>query len=463
MVDFDFARDRTVAVPNPFSRERFGRPQVFAILLLLVFLAQALYVAGRRPLTGAELGYIQTGELRLRGQAQTAPHFVSPLIALLAAAPVVAAGKTSLVPLDDSVGADSTDAGGYPLPPAVPWLARFPFLVIGVLLGGSLWYVARRLYGNAGGYIALALFVFSPAVALSAHVGPEIVALLGVFGMIYISIALAHTFYPALSSGDPGAPPSAASFVAECNPRWKRVGLLAAAILLALGAAPQTALVLPIALAFMLYLLPTRQRWWLPFAVLAVTTGIALAALWAVNGFHFAALEQQLRLGVGVVSGEFARTRIQLYVWSVLWLTHYPALLLFLVMALIAYFVSRKGYVRYFGNTAPLLVLGLLWILAVSGLAPDTLAYGAFPLRALPFVFLFLAGVAADMLELKRPQAREIVAAMVTAMLLSHAIIGLLDLRRSGGVGHPFGNQRTMENGQGTIEDRAAGLEHPIG
>ena len=25
-----------------------------------------------------------------------------------------------------------------------------PFLIFGTLLGGSLWYVARRLYGNAG-------------------------------------------------------------------------------------------------------------------------------------------------------------------------------------------------------------------------------------------------------------------------------------------------------------------------
>jgi len=422
-------------VPNPFSRDRFGRPQILAILLLLVFLAQALYVASRRPLTGAELGYIQTGEQRLRGAPQDAPHFVSPLVALIAAAPVVAAGKTSL----------TSDADAEP-DAALRWLARFPFLIIGILLGGSLWYVARRLYGNPGGYIALALYVFSPAVALSAHAGPEIVALLGVFGIIYISIALAHTFYPAA-----GGPPGVRGFISECDPRWKRVGLLAAAILLALGAAPQTALVLPIALAFMLYLLPARQRWWLPFAVLIVTSSIALFALWVVNGFHGAALAQQLSLSVGVVGLEFAQQRLRFYSWSVLLLTHYPALLFFLLMALVAYLVSRR--VRYFGNTAPLLTLALLWLLAVSGLAPDTLAYGAFPLRALPFVFLFLAGVAADMLELKRNQAREIVAAMVTAMLLSHAIIAVLELRRTGGVGHPGAGQITENKGETTMLD----------
>jgi len=319
-----------------------------------------------------------------------------------------------------------------------------------LLLGGSLWYVARRLYGNAGGYIALALYVFSPAVALSARVGPEIVAMFGVFGIVYISIALAHTFYP---------PAPETGFFRASRPHWRRVLLLAAAILLALGAAPQTALVLPIALAFMLYVLPARERWWLPFVVLTVTTGMALVALWAVNGFSAVVLD----LGIIFWSPSSMMSRFKLYAWSVLWLTHYPALLLFLVLALAAYLASRRGYVRYFGNTAPLIVLALLWLLAVAGLAPDTLAYGAFPLRALPFVFLFLAGVAADMLELKRNQAREIVTAMVIALLLSHAIIGLLDLRRTGGVGHRFEVQRTMDKGQRTMESRRPDLMHLIG
>ena len=109
--------------------------------------------------------------------------------------------------------------------------------------------------------------------------------------------------------------------------------------------------------------------------------------------------------------------------------------------ALAAYAVSRR--VRYFGNTAPLLATGLLALAAVSGLAEDTLAYGAFPLRALPFVFLFLGGVAADMLETRSatqgaPQRRDMVLAMVGALLASHAIIGVLELKRTGGSGHPF-------------------------
>ena len=393
---------------NPFNRERWGRPQLFAILLLLAFLGQALYICAQQPLRGAELGYIQTGEQRLRGAEIESPHFVSPLIALTAAVPVIAVGRTSLTQNDEEFN-------------ALRWPARLPFLVIGLLLGGSIWYVARRLYGNAGGYVALALYCFSTAPVASAGVGPNIVAMFGVFGIIYIAIALAHTFYPM-----PGI-----SFAQECRPRWRRVLLLAAATVLALGAAPTTMLILPIALAFMLYVAPARR--WLALVVLVVTTTIAVVVLWALNGFSGAALAQQLSLSFTVASWAFAKSRLGYYAESVLWLTHYPALLLLLVGSLVAWVVSRR--IRYFGNTAPLLVLVLLWILAVAGLAPDILAYGAFPMRALPFVFIFMAGVAADLLETK---ARYILVPMVAALLLSHAVIGMRDLLRTGGSAHPF-------------------------
>ena len=42
------------------------------------------------------------------------------------------------------------------------FLARTPHLMSGLLLGASLWYVARRLYGNEGGFIALTFIVSLP-------------------------------------------------------------------------------------------------------------------------------------------------------------------------------------------------------------------------------------------------------------------------------------------------------------
>ena len=72
-------------------------------------------------------------------------------------------------------------------------LLRLPFLLAGCLLGAGLWWVTRRLYGNLGGYTALALYCFSPAV-LRACVSPspEILAALGVYGGVYTCIGVAH-------------------------------------------------------------------------------------------------------------------------------------------------------------------------------------------------------------------------------------------------------------------------------
>ena len=56
-----------------------------------------------------------------------------------------------------------------------------------------MWWVTRRLYGNLGGYTALALYCFSPAV-LKACVAPnpEVLAALGVYGGVYTCIGVAH-------------------------------------------------------------------------------------------------------------------------------------------------------------------------------------------------------------------------------------------------------------------------------
>ena len=72
-------------------------------------------------------------------------------------------------------------------------LLRLPFLFAGCLLGGGLWWVTRRLYGNRGGYTALALYCFSPAI-LKACVAPnaELLAALGVYGGVYTCIGVAH-------------------------------------------------------------------------------------------------------------------------------------------------------------------------------------------------------------------------------------------------------------------------------
>ncbi len=78
------------------------------------------------------------------------------------------------------------------------WLTHSPYVLFGVLLGASVWYVSRRLYGNAGGYIALALYCFSPAVVRSSALWvapPDIAGAWGTFGAVFTAIAVSHTLY----------------------------------------------------------------------------------------------------------------------------------------------------------------------------------------------------------------------------------------------------------------------------
>ena len=104
-----------------------------------------------------------------------------------------------------------------------PLLAATPYLLFGVMLGASLWYVSRRLYGNAGGYIALMLYCFSPTMIVNvagAQSQGEMGAVWGAFGTMFTAIALAHTLY---------APREVVLW------NWRRILLLGLSLALAAG------------------------------------------------------------------------------------------------------------------------------------------------------------------------------------------------------------------------------------
>jgi len=137
-------------------------------------------------------------------------------------------------------------------------LAAVPYLLFGLLLGASLWYVSRRLFGNAGGYIALAFYCFSPGIVRSSAVWfaePEVGAAWGAFGVIFTAIAVAHTLY---------APREVVLW------NWRRIVLLGLSLALAVGSQFSLVILLPVALGFMLYLAPTRR--------------IAAVSIWGVSG-----------------------------------------------------------------------------------------------------------------------------------------------------------------------------------
>ena len=121
-------------------RSRIGLPQLIALLLLIFFALQCVWFIAHRPLTALEGVYVEAGLLHLEGLASAGSAQYSPLVPLLAGVPARLSGAEKHL----------TELERLPL-----CRMRLPFVVVGLLLAASLWYVARRLYGNFGGYIAL--------------------------------------------------------------------------------------------------------------------------------------------------------------------------------------------------------------------------------------------------------------------------------------------------------------------
>jgi hypothetical protein len=290
-----------------------------------------------------------------------------------------------------------------------PLLAAAPNLFFGVMLGGSLWYVARRLYGNAGGYIALALYCFSPAMIVNVagtHSLGEMGALWGAFGTVFNAIAVAHTLY---------APREVVLW------NWRRILLLGLSLALAVGNQFSLAMLALVILPLMFWVAPVR-----PGAVLAIWTtaiAVALALLFAGYFFEPGLFWQGMRharwidfepaaFGISVSYRNAVQT---IFAGS-------PPLMIALPAALIAYLGWKRA--RYFGNTAPFEIAGLMLILALG--APNFPGQG-FHLTMLVFVFVFVSGVFADLLE---TQQSVLVTASMCGLLTASAIWNLWQLWR---------------------------------
>jgi len=290
----------------------------------------------------------------------------SPLYYLVAAAPLV------LRP------------GSWLPEPLQPLLAAAPYLFFGVMLGASLWYVARRLYGNAGGYIALALYCFSPAmignVAGAQNMG-EMGAVWGAFGSIFTAIAVAHTLYSPRE-------------VVLWN--WRRILLLGLSLALASGNQFSLAVLALVILPLMYWVAPVRPR-----AVVAIWTtamAVALGLLLAAYFFEPALFWRGMLHArwVNFEPAAFGMLASYRNAWQTIFAGS-PQLMLALPVALAAYLGWKRT--RYFGNTAPLLIALLMLILALG--APGFPGLG-FHLTILVFLFVFVSGVFADLLETQR-------------------------------------------------------------
>ena len=373
---------------------KLGLPQYAALVLLSLFLVQCLWFMAHVSITQMESSYIEDGLLHVDGLINAGTEYLSPLIPVLAGIPARA--------IDPQ--ANFGHLSEYRL------LIRLPFLAAGLLLGASLWYVARRLYGNFGGYIALGLYCFSPMVITrSSQVQPDIIAAWGAFGLVFTGIAVAHTLY---------APRDVVFW------NWKRILLMGVSLALCIGAQWSLWVVLLPALGFMLWVGHVRPM--AALAIFAAALGVGLVLLWAVFSFHPATFIQALRTANWIefspafLSAKSTATLIWLF-----FVQNGLGTLVLLITSLLTFIVWRRA--RYFGNAAPLIAAGLLM---AAGPTMQHFAGMEFLFVALPFLMLFMAGVSADLLETRYAVFAN---AIIVGVLIANAVVdigGLLQLGR---------------------------------
>lgn len=407
-------------MPSYFTRERFGRPQFLASLLLLAFLLQGIWLVHRQlaaePLPEPDEALrIREGWKQWHGKGIAAAPFMntaedgtgpalidevegfdtqhSPLLSVATAAPLLAWPQDL-----------TSDSARY-----WRWLPRLPFLACGLFLGASLWYVARRLCGNTGGFVALTLYCFSPALIQASaawHSEPEIASAWGAFGTIFTAIAVAHTLY---------APREVVLW------NWRRILLLGVALAIAIGSQFSMIILVPMALAFLLYVAPVRRKAAVVIWIAACT--LALMLLVSIYFFHFHSFLASMRHAEfwGATWRGFSFLAVYQRVATRL-LQACPVLgwTFALPLTLVTYVVWPRT--RYFGNTAPLLVAVVFVLLAI---AHPHLPGAGFLLASIPFTFIFVSGVLADLMETRY---HSLILAYVIAMLVAYAAVTLVAL-----------------------------------
>ncbi len=207
------------------------------------------------------------------------------------------------------------------------------------MLGASLWYVARRLYGNIGGYVALGLYCFSPpAVASASRIGPAIIGAWGGFGLIFTSIAVAHTLY---------APREVVLW------NWRRILLLGLSIAICVGAQFSFWILLLPALLFMLWVGHVRP--WAAVTIFVAACATALVLLSAFYGFRPVVFAKALAKAewLEVASRNFFQPGMSSLLRD-FFLQNGLGLVLLMAVTLVTFVVWKRT--RFFGTAAPLLV-----------------------------------------------------------------------------------------------------------
>ena len=191
-------------------RIRIGRPQRLAALLLVFFLAECVWVVSHQQLSQQDYRYAECGREMWERPSPLAGYFTTcgnlngdgTFAYRVAGLPLTLQrlamlGADKLRKPENRLYAEGTLHGStwearHELF-SVKYLLHLPFIFFAIWLGGGLWWVSRRLFGNEGGFFALGLYCFCPAVVQSA-VTPnnDVLAMWGLYGLVYAAMGVAH-------------------------------------------------------------------------------------------------------------------------------------------------------------------------------------------------------------------------------------------------------------------------------
>lgn len=387
-----------------------GRPQRLAGLLLLVFLLECLWVVNRQELSPADYRYALCGREMWERPSPLAGYFTTcgnlngdgtfayraaglPLTAqrlVLLGTDLLRKPENKLYAggaLNGTTWESRHQVGG------VKYLMHLPFVLFAIWLGGGLWWVCRRLFGNEGAFLALGLYCFSPVVVKYAVVpNNDVLAMWGLYGLVYAAIGVAHALQ---------------------GPRrkWRpRIVLFAVALgLTAIAHLLAAMLGFLIATVLLMYLAERRRSYVMQIVIFSALG--ALAIVFASYAFRLAPFSYVFT--GGSARFWFSTAAVSRYFTD---LVNGPVAAATLVAVLLYATVRRS---RYFGNTTPLIVVLLLMTLHTT----QTVTYPW--LWALPFLFTFIGGVFADALETKQ---RKLFLWLSGATLLTQAMLCLAAL-----------------------------------
>ena len=378
-----------------------GRPQQVAALLLLLMFGECLWTIARQPLDANDYRFARCGREMWEAPSAIAGYFTTcgnlngdgVLGYRLAGFPLTAQRVTMLAAdhfrkpenrlyASGSLNGTTWEARHELID--VKWLLRLPFVFFALWLGGGVWWVARRLFGNEGGALALGLYAFCPAVVHAAtRPNNDVLAMWGLYGLLYTYIGVAHALQGP-------------------KRKWKpRILLLTAALGLTAAAHLLAALVgFAVGVALLMWLAERRRQYTAPIIIYSALG--AVLVLFAMFAFRISAF-----LYVFIGGGArfwFTTEALKAFFRSAANL----GITVATAVSLVLYVTTKRS--RYFGNTAPLGLFLLIALLYTTQVTSSPWIW------ALPFLFTFIGGVFGDALETRYRKTFLLLTASVVVM-----------------------------------------------